>query len=54
MRFMERRPTLAAPAPGSAVPRAGMLATVRNRPALVAAVGPFDGQTGSLQLPHVE
>ena len=40
---------------GSAtVPRAGMLATVRNRSGVVAAVEPFDGETGRLHLVHVE
>ena len=41
------------PAPG-AVPRAGMLATVRNRRGVLAAVEPFDGETGRLHLVHVE
>ena len=36
------------------VPRAGMLATVRNRSGVVAAVEPFDGETGRLHLVHVE
>ncbi len=36
------------------VPRAGMLATVRNRSGIVAAVEPFDGETGRLHLVHVE
>jgi hypothetical protein len=36
------------------VPRAGMLATVRNRSGVVAAVEPFDGDTGRLHLVHVE
>ena len=35
-------------------PRAGMLATVRNRSGVVAAVEPFDGDTGRLHLVHVE
>ena len=38
----------------SAVPRAGMLATVRNRPGLVAGVEPFDGEQGRLHLVHLE
>ena len=38
----------------AAVPRAGMLATVRNRSGVVAAVEPFDGETGRLHLVHVE
>lgn len=36
------------------VPRARMLATVRNRSSVVAAVEPFDGDTGRLHLVHVE
>ena len=36
------------------VPRAGMLATVRNRSGVVAAVEPFEGDTGVLNLVHVE
>ena len=36
------------------VPRAGMLAAVRNRSGVVAAVEPFDGETGRLHLVHVE
>ena len=36
------------------VPRAGMLATVRNRHGVVAAVEPFDGETGRLHLVHLE
>ena len=32
------------------VPRAGMLATVRNRRGVVAAVEPFDGETRRLHL----
>ncbi|MDE0222503.1 MAG: hypothetical protein OXJ90_24770 [Spirochaetaceae bacterium] len=36
------------------IPRAGMLATVRNRSGVVAAVEPFDGDTGRLHLVHVE
>ena len=38
----------------SVVPRAGMLATVRNRPGLVAGVEPFDGEQGRLHLVHLE
>ena len=41
-------------APGIAVPRAGMLATVRNRRGVVAAVEPFDGESGRLHLVHLE
>ena len=37
-----------------AVPRAGMLATVRNRRGVVAAVQPFDGEKGRLHLVHLE
>ena len=36
------------------VPRAGMLATVRNRRGVVAAVKPFAGETGTIHLVHVE
>lgn len=36
------------------VPRAGMLATVRNRRGVVVAVEPFDGDAGRLHLVHVE
>ena len=36
------------------VPRPGMLATVRNRRGTVAAVDPFDGETGRLHLVHME
>ena len=38
------------PAADVDVPRAGMLATVRNRRGVVAAVEPFDGETGRLHL----
>ena len=41
------------PAPAG-VPRAGMLATVRNRTGVVAAVEPFDGPGGRQHLVHVE
>ena len=37
-----------------AIPRAGMLATVRNRRGVVAAVEPFDGDAGRLHLVHLE
>ena len=37
-----------------AIPRAGMLATVRNRRGVVAAVEPYDGETGRLHLVHLE
>ena len=36
------------------VPRAGMLATVRNRRGVIAAVEPFDGDSGRLHLVHLE
>ena len=36
------------------IPRPGMLATVRNRRGIVAAVDPFDGETGRLHLVHLE
>ena len=36
------------------IPRAGMLATVRNRRGVVAAVEPFDGETGRLHLVHLK
>ena len=42
------------PSSHSAVPRAGLLATVRNRRAVVAAVEPFDGEAGRLHLVHLE
>ena len=35
------------------VPRAGMLATIRNRRGVVAAIEPFDGETGRLHLTTV-
>ena len=38
----------------SAIPRVGMIATVRNRRGVVAAVEPFDGDSGRLHLVHVE
>ena len=41
-------------APRSAVPRAGMLATVRNRQGVVAGVEAFDGERGRLHLVHLE
>ena len=47
--------TSPAPTPQTiTVPRAGMLATVRNRRGVVAAVEPFDGETGRLHLVHLE
>ena len=52
MAAVERR--LPAPAAGTAIPRAGMLATVRNRRGVVAAVEPFDGEAGRLHLVHLE
>ena len=36
------------------IPRIGMFATVRNRQGVVAAVEPFDGQTGRVHLVHLE
>ena len=45
---------MSAPVTAPAVPRAGMLATVRNRRGVVSAVEPFDGQTGRLHLVHLE
>lgn len=36
------------------LPRVGMFATVRNRRGLVAAVEPFDGESGRLHLVHLE
>ena len=49
------RPTgeVSAGVPGT-VPRAGMLAEVRNRSGVVTAVEPFDGEEGRLHLVHVE
>ena len=38
----------------ASVPRAGMLATVRNRRGVVAAVEPFEGEDGTVHLVHVE
>ena len=52
MAAVERRLTGAAA--GTAIPRAGMLATVRNRRGVVAAVEPFDGEAGRLHLVHLE
>jgi len=46
---------MTAPAPETIIiPRAGMLATVRNRRGVVAAVEPFDGETGRIHLVHLE
>ena len=42
------------PARNHSIPRPGMLATVRNRRGTVAAVDPFDGETGRLHLVHIE
>ena len=50
-RWVEQRPTMANE---TAIPRAGMLATVRNRRGVVATVEPFDGETGRLHLVHLE
>ena len=41
-------------APAALVPRAGLLATVRNRRGVISAVRPYDGETGRLHLVHVE
>ena len=38
----------------ASIPRVGMFATVRNRRGIVAAVEPFDGDTGRLHLVHLE
>ena len=40
--------------PSNLIPRPGMLATVRNRRGVVAAVNPFDGENGRLHLVHIE
>ena len=40
--------------PSSPLPRVGMFATVRNRRGVVAAVEPFDGETGRIHLVHLE
>ena len=45
---------MSTPATNADVPRAGMLATVRNRRGVVAAVEPFDGETARLHLVHLE
>ena len=45
---------MTSPAPETLVPRAGLLATVRNRRGVVSAVRPFDGETGRLHLVHLE
>ena len=47
-------PNSTAASSGTTIPRAGMLATVRNRRGVVAAVEPFDGETGRLHLVHLE
>ena len=47
-------PSSTAASSGTGIPRAGMLATVRNRRGVVAAVEPFDGETGRLHLVHLE
>jgi superfamily II DNA or RNA helicase len=41
-------------APIVSIPRPGVFATVRNRRGVVAAVEPFDGETGRLHLVHLE
>ena len=38
----------------SDIPRTGMLATVRNRTGVIAAVEPFDGDDGRIHLVHLE
>jgi len=38
----------------TAIPRAGMFATVRNRRGIVSMVEPFDGESGRLHLVHLE
>ena len=38
----------------NAIPRPGMLATVRNRRGTVTSVSPFDGEAGRLHLVHLE
>ena len=40
--------------PAARVPRPGMLATVRNRWGVVAAVEPYDGESGRIHLVHLE
>ena len=45
---------MSVPAPANLVPRAGLLATVRNRRGVISAVRPFDGETGRLHLVHLE
>ena len=40
--------------PDNSIPRPGMLATVRNRRGVIAAVNPFDGESGRLHMVHVE
>ena len=52
LHLMRRRPV--SESVPATVPRAGMLATVRNRSGVVAAVEPFDGAGGRLHLVHVE
>ncbi len=39
---------------GDGIPRPGMLATVRNRRGVIAAVEPYDGDAGRQHLVHVE
>ena len=41
-------------AANSDIPRTGMLATVRNRTGVIAAVEPFDGDDGRIHLVHLE
>lgn len=45
---------MTATVPAPAVPRAGMLATVRNRRGVVSSVEPFDGHAGRLHLVHLQ
>lgn len=42
------------PSGNNAVPRPGMLASVRNRSGVVVAVEPFDGEAGRMHLVHLE
>ena len=44
------RRQMSALAPAALVPRAGLLATVRNRRGVISAVRPYDGETGRLHL----
>ena len=46
--------TVTTQAANSDIPRTGMLATVRNRTGVIAAVEPFDGDDGRIHLVHLE